>query len=157
MKNNNTVMTILIAIIVGAAAFFGGMKYQQSKTVAGAGGRQFGQRGQAGALNNGQRAGGGGQARRGGFGGGTIGKILSMDADSITLQLMDGSSKIVNVSSATTISKTAPATKTELKTGDTVAAIGTTNADGSVTAERIQLNPPQMMNRQATPSALPMK
>lgn len=149
---NNTLTIVLICIIVAIAAFFGGMKYQQSKSPFGMGAGQFRQRGAQGAMNAGQN--GQFRARNGGFGGGTIGKILSIDAETITVQLMDGSSKIVNLSNTTTISKTATASKSDLKVGDTVAAIGAPNADGSVNADRVQLNPPQM-NRQSTPSAAP--
>ena len=149
---NNTLTIILVAIVVGALGFFGGMKYQESKSPFGANGT-FRQRGLQGTPGNRQQN---GQLRaRTGFGGGTAGKILSMDADSITVQLMDGSSKIVNISDKTTIAKTATASKSELKTGESILAIGAANADGSISAERIQLNPPQMMNRSATPSGMP--
>ncbi len=142
MKNNNLITTILLFIVVGALAFFGGMKYQESKSPFTRGGNQFFQRTQR--AMNGQQ---GGQMRfRNGFGGGTIGKILSIDASSVTVQLPDGSSKIVNISNTTTFAKTATASKEELKTGENILAIGEANSDGTITATRIQLNPP-MMNR----------
>lgn len=149
---NNTVTIILVAIVVGALGFFGGMKYQESKSPFGGNGT-FRQRGLQGATGN--RLQNGQFRARNGFGGGTVGKILSMDADSITVQLMDGSSKIVNISDKTTIAKTATASKSELKTGESILAIGAANTDGSITAERIQLNPPQLMNRPASPSGMP--
>lgn len=123
---NNFVITIIVAIVVGAGAFFGGMKYQQSKvqTTSSANG-QFGQRGNRNA--NGARA--------------TQGQIISADANSITVKLQDGSSKIVIYSDTTQISKSDKATKDDLKTGENVAVFGTTNSDGSVTAQTIQLNP----------------
>lgn len=135
MKNNNMVMTVIIVIVVGAAAFFGGMKYQQSQASSNANG-QFAQGGQ-----NRQ----GGQGRFGGGANGAgrpvVGKIVSQDANSITIQLTDGSSKIVNIAGSTTISKTDTATKADLATGQTVAAFGTSNSDGSITAQNVQLNP----------------
>jgi hypothetical protein len=129
MKNNLTV-TILIAIVVGALAFFAGMKYQQSTGSAQSNGISQGQ--------GGQRFGGG---RSGGNGGPIVGKILSQDSSSITIQLQDGSSKIVNVSSTTTISKTTKAAQSDLTVGTQVAAFGTTNSDGSITAQTVQINP----------------
>lgn len=134
---NNWVITIVVAIVVAAVAFFGGMKYQQSHALASnanAGfGQNFGRRGQNG---QGARTGG-----RGGFGGANVGEIVSMDANSVTIKLQDGSSKIVNLSSSTTYSKTDTASKTDLKTGDRIAAFGTANSDGSITAQNIQVNP----------------
>lgn len=151
MKNNNLITTILLVIVVGALAFFGGMKYQQSQQAANfRNGGQFALRGQNGMMNNSQRT--GTQRMRNGFGGGTIGEILSIDADSVTVKLPDGSSKIVNFTNSTTISKTATATKTDLKTGENIMAIGETNADGSITATRIQLNPQQINRPSISPA-----
>lgn len=141
MKNNSVLITIVVAVVVGAAAFFGGMQYQRTmvagSTLAGGynpGGTMMGQRG---------------SGRFGGAGGGrpVTGKIISQDASSITVQLIDGSSKIVNISGSTTFSKTSTASASDLKTGDTVAAFGTVNSDGSITAQNVQLNPMFMMRR----------
>lgn len=137
MKKNSLLITIVVAVIVAAIAFFGGMKYQQSHAFARnanqAFGQNFGRRGQ-----NGQSARAGG---RGGFGGANLGEIVSMDADSVTIKLQDGSSKIINLSSSTTYSKTDTASKSDLKTGDRIAAFGMSNSDGSITAQNIQVNP----------------
>jgi hypothetical protein len=138
MKNNNLVVLVVVAVIVGAAAFFGGMKYQASKTVPANGFANF-------AQGNGFRTGANGQrlrnGNRNGFGGATTGEIVSMDATSITVKLQDGSSKIINLSNATTYSKTDTASKSDLKTGERIAAFGTANSDGSISAQNIQLNP----------------
>lgn len=129
-------MTIVVAIVVGAAAFFGGIKYQQTKVASTTNG-QFGngQSGQ-GQGGNGQRRGGGR-----GFGGATVGQVVSADANSITVQLMDGSSKIINISSSTTFNKAATASKSDVTVGTRVAAFGMPNSDGSITAQNIQINP----------------
>lgn len=125
-------ITGVIIVVVGVAAFFGGMQYQKS------------QRPQIVSLSGQGRQGqftrqfGTGQGNRGG---GVIGEILSQDDKSITLKLADGSSKIVIISSATAINKQATGSKSDLKTGERVAVFGSTNADGSVTAQNIQLNP----------------
>ncbi|KKU82433.1 MAG: hypothetical protein UY10_C0033G0001, partial [Microgenomates group bacterium GW2011_GWA2_47_8] len=75
----------LIIIAVGGLGFFGGMKYQQSKVPS-----FGGNRGQFGA--NGVRSGGGLPAGRQGQ---IVGEILSADDKSITVKLVDGSSKMI--------------------------------------------------------------
>jgi hypothetical protein len=69
------------------------------------------------------------------------GEIIAADEKSITVKLQDGSSKIVLLSDKTEINKTASTTKEDLKVGEKVAAFGTENSDGSVTAQSVQLNP----------------
>lgn len=145
MKNNTILIVVIVAVVVGLGAFWGGMQYQKLK--ASSGNTQFG--GQGG---TGQRRFGGGNGARGGA---VFGEIISSDADSITVKLMDGSSKIVVVSSSTSINKAATATKSDLKTGEKVAIFGTTNSDGSVTAQSIQLNPVMRIGGGARPSGQP--
>jgi hypothetical protein len=65
---------------------------------------------------------------------------------------MDGSSKIVNISPSTTYSKTDTGSKSDLKTGIRVAAIGSPNSDGSVTAQNVQINPMFRIGESPTPS-----
>ncbi len=114
---NNMIATIVIVLAVAGVSFFAGGQFARN-----------GQRNQVG------------QGRRG-MGGATVGEIVSLDAQSITVKMQDGSSKIVNIAGSTTFSKTDTAAKTDLKTGERIAAFGTSNADGSVTAQNIQLNP----------------
>ena len=132
---NKQIITIIIAIAVGALSFFGGMKYQESKSVN----NRFGanlqnMRGQ----QNGQT--GQSQTRRGGFRP-VMGEIINQDENSITVKLVDGSSKIVLLSEKTIYNKVETATKTDLKKGESVNVFGTENTNGSVTAQNIQLNP----------------
>ncbi|HSX18772.1 MAG TPA: DUF5666 domain-containing protein [Candidatus Saccharimonadales bacterium] len=129
--NANTILiAVLVALVVGGAAFFGGMKYQQSKRMAGG---QFGARQGA----NGQRQGPGGNGNNRPI----AGQITAIADNSITVKLMDGTSKIVILSDSTSINKAATATKGDLTNGENVAVFGMTNTDGSVTAQNIQLNP----------------
>lgn len=109
---------------MGGVGFYAGMKYQQSKVPV----RQFGQ-GQGQGQN------------RVRMGGQVTGEILAMDDKSVTVKLADGSSKIILLSSTTTFSMSAAADKSDLKVGVRVAAFGTTNSDGSVTATNVQINP----------------
>ncbi len=131
MNKNSLIITILVAIIVGGAAFFGGEKYQQSQARSGF--AQFAGQGGFGRFGGGRNG-----------AGTTVGKIISTDTNSVTVQLPDGSSKIVNYSGSTRIVKSSTATSSDLTTGTEVAVFGTTNSDGSVTAQNIQINPVQM-------------
>lgn len=136
---NKNIIWIVLVIVVGAGAFFGGMKYQQSKRTT-----QFrGVNGVPGTVQGGaqgQRQGGQGAGNRMGFQP-VNGDIINSDAQSITVKLADGSSKIVILSDKTVINKASTATKADLTTGQKVAVFGATNTDGSVTAQSIQLNP----------------
>lgn len=143
MKQNFAVILIVVAIAFGGAGFFSG-KYMggtsASSRFAGAGGRGFGGSGAPGARGGNRPV---------------TGQILSADAQSITVKLTDGSTKIVLLTSTTQINQATAATKTDLKTGITVAAFGTTNADGSVTAQSVQINPQEMRRGLTTPTPTP--
>ena len=133
---------VLIAVIFGGGGFFVGKSVQQSQTTA--------QRTQlAGQFGN--RTGATGTARAGMRGGQILGTILSADNGSITVQLADGSSKIVLISTTTSINQATTATAADLKVGTKVSAFGSTNTDGSVTAQNIQINP-ITMTRPGAPS-----
>ena len=121
------ILTVLTVILFSGVSFFVGMKYQQmqgrSSRAAGAfaSGRQFSGRG-----GNGSRP--------------VAGEIVSFDNQSMTVKLTDGSSKIVLLSDKTAINKASSGIKDDLKPGTKVAAFGTENADGSLTATNVQLN-----------------
>jgi Domain of unknown function (DUF5666) len=76
-----------------------------------------------------------------GLGGGTVGQILSKDANSITVKLPDGSTKIVFLSGTTTVDKTAQGKASDLAAGQNVVVAGSANSDGSITAQRITVRP----------------
>ncbi|MCX6732750.1 MAG: hypothetical protein NTV98_04375 [Candidatus Roizmanbacteria bacterium] len=129
------VVVLLIAIGVGALAFYGGMQYQLNKQATGTG-RNFasGQQGMG-------RTGVGTGVRRTGNGQPISGEIINVDTDSLTVKLTDGSSRIILLNDKTIYNKTASVEKTELKAGEKVGIFGTTNTDGSVSAQNVQLNP----------------
>jgi hypothetical protein len=130
---NNLIITVVLVLIVGAGAFFGGMKYQQSKSDANR---------QAFNGTGGYGAGNGGQARNRTTGNRqVIGDVISQDDKSITVKLQDGSSKIVLISTNTTVNKASEGSTSDLKVGERVGVFGSDNSDGSVTAQNIQLNP----------------
>jgi Domain of unknown function (DUF5666) len=123
--NGMVIVMVILAVVVGAGAgFFGGIKYQQSKQPVFGAGRQLGTR-------TGTNSGMMGLLRP------LTGQIIASDVGSVIVKMQDSSSRIVLVSDKTTINKTAATTKDDLKIGDTVAVIGQTNSDGSVTAREV--------------------
>ncbi len=118
------------AVVVGVALFWGGMQYGSSSVS----GNVF--------DRNGQRMGGAG--RRGGnfmSGGFVTGEIQSKDDKSITVKMQDGSTRFVFFSASTKVSKSVDGTADDLAAGKQVTVGGTANADGSITAQAIQLRP----------------
>lgn len=69
------------------------------------------------------------------------GEIIESGDDSVTVKLMDGTSKIVLFSDKTEINKAQQAETADLKVGEKVMVVGQENSDGSVIAQNIQLNP----------------
>jgi len=124
------IIWIVVLIVVAGGSFYGGMKYQASKKPSAASFGQF-------------RNGAGVNARTGqAVGAGAImGQVLSIDNQSMTVQMRDGSSKVVILSSSTGVSKQASGAIGDVKIGNEVSVIGTTNTDGSVTAQTIQIRP----------------
>jgi hypothetical protein len=144
-KTNKIISAIVILIIVGGASFYAGTIYskQSSPATSGVNGSPSGFAGRSG--------------RTGGAGGGFIsGTIISKDNSSITLQLPSstGGSKVIFYSSATQIGKMTTGTSDDLTTGTNVSITGTTNSDGSVTAQSIQIRPAQQ-NNPGAPSQIP--
>ena len=130
MKNNIVVIAILALLVGGAAGAFGGIQYQKNQRPSFAGGTGFTARTGTVAMG-----------ARGRNANGAAGTILSVDKNSMTVKLNDGSSKIVLLTSTTAINKAATASASDLTTGETVSAFGTTNTDGSITATNVQINP----------------
>ncbi len=134
-KHNGFIITLIVALVVGAGAFFAGVQYQKGKagTPTTMQGRFQGQTGRTGTF----------QMRTGNAGGQAMqpvaGEILSADDKSITVKMQDGSSKIIILSDNTKINKTSEGSKSDLTKGEKVTAFGTTNSDGSITAQNISL------------------
>lgn len=149
---NPMIMTIVVALVVGGGAFFGGMQYQKTQ-VSGPMQGQF--RGQNGGSQGGLQ---GGSGNRQGIMP-VSGEIISQDDISITVKMQDASSKIVILSDDTNINKSSEGSKSDLKTGETITAFGTTNSDGSITAQNISIGgmmfqrmPGQGQNGQISPT-----
>ncbi len=129
MKPIKAIYVFILLIVFAAAGFYGGTMFQKSQTRAsfanGAGGGQF-----YGRFNGGQ----------GGVGMMPVrGQIVSSGDNTITVKMLDGSSKIVDLTSQTRISKATTGSVSDLKSGTTVTAIGTSNSDGSVTAQDVTI------------------
>ena len=124
---NNYVVTVVVAIIVGIGAFFVGSHFASSQTPqnAGQGGNRFLTRNGSGTRTF----------------NGTVGTIVSISGNSLTVQTPDGSSKVVFFDPSVQVTKTVPGAVTDLKSGTTVLITGSTNADGSLTAQSIQIRP----------------
>ena len=85
--NKNYLVALFLILVIGGGSFLGGMKYQQSKLPRmgqfGRNENQFNNRNQVGI---GQKRMGNGQI---------IGEIISLDDKTMTVKMIDGSSKIV--------------------------------------------------------------
>ena len=126
-KMNINKKIIIAGLILIVAAFYGGMVYGKSQGGAA-------QVYRAGNFTAGQN---GGRGMRGG--GIVLGDIIAKDATSVTVQMRTGGSKIILVSDSTSVMKTVLGSLSDLTLGKTITANGTTNADGSVTAQNIQI------------------
>jgi hypothetical protein len=135
MNKKQIIITIVVAVIVGAAGFAGGMQYQKSKTPAFAGrsGINAGVNGVAGAAG----------ARRFAAGGNNFvtGSVLSQNGQQMTVQNRSGGSLIVILPASAQIGKFAAASSTDISVGSVVTVTGTTNSDGSMTAQTVQVRP----------------
>ena len=77
-----------------------------------------------------------------------LGEITQMDDESIIVRLSAGGSKIVFVSDGTQIVRSVEGVLDDISVGETVTVSGTLNADGSLSAQSIQIRseeerPPQ--------------
>ena len=127
---NNKIMLVTVAVVIGGVAFFGGMKYGQATAAS----NRSALRAQFG-VGGGNGTGDGRQFN------GTFGQVIAKSNTSITVKLMDGSSRIVFVSGTTPVMKLVAGSLNDIAVGTNVAVTGATNSDGSVTASQIQIRP----------------
>jgi len=147
VKKTLLILIVLILLVaVGGGAFYGGMKYAQSKAskafsqgnLQNLSPEERAQRFQQMGLGNGLGNGRSGNRTGANF---TAGEIIAKDDKSITVKMQDGGSKIVFYSETTEVGKFATGTANDLEIGKTVSVSGTSNQDGSITAQSIQMRP----------------
>jgi len=131
MAKNNLIKIIILVIVVGALGFYGGMLYQKNQRGNFSGG-SF-QRFSTGANQQAGRQ--GTSVRSGGF---ASGEITSIDNNTITIKTQDGSSKLVVYSDSTKVNKTSEGSKSDLKVGEKITAIGS-ESSGMITAQNIAI------------------
>lgn len=138
-------ITYIVSVVLIIASFFGGYKYGQSQTVVDPTRGGINQRNSTGSAGNfGQPAGNNQKAGVQRFAGGLIsGEIISQDSKSITVKMKDGNSRIIFYSNSTSVGKTTEGSVADLVVGKQVMVTGTSNADGSVSAQSIQIRPDQ--------------
>jgi hypothetical protein len=152
MQKKN-IITGAVILAVAGGMFYGGAVYEKNSlssqgllrninTQAGnrPAGAQQGQGRQGGAMGS------GGANRGGDF---AVGQITAKDDKSITIKAPDGSSKIVFFSDSTTVGKATQAMTADLNIGDQVTVNGKSSADGSLSAQNIQIRPSQQTPPQA--------
>lgn len=132
MENKWIAPVMVLVLLVGGGSFFGGMQYQKTKTPVSAAGRFAPGMGAAGRFGNGQGRNGGGF---------TNGQVVSKDANSLTIKLRDGGSKLIYIATSTNIGKMAEGSMSDVAVGTEVMVGGTANQDGSVTANTVQIRP----------------
>jgi len=127
-KTSKIIVAIIVLLVIAGGSFYGGMIYGKSQNIRSFPNGNFqGMRGNR-TNSNGTNF--------------ISGNIIFKDSSSITLQLPNNNgSKIIFYSSTTQINKFASGTADDLTTGTTVSIIGTTNSDGSLTAQSIQIRP----------------
>jgi hypothetical protein len=140
------IVAVALILIVAVGGFFGGSAYQKTQSASVQG--NFNANSGLGAMGYGQNGNVQGQGMIP-----VTGKIASSDSESFTIKLDDGSSKIVLLNSKSSINKSSTVSGSDLKTGEQVMVIGTSNSDGSLTASSIQLgNLPDMPGLGGSPA-----
>lgn len=138
------ISVIILVVVVAIVGFYTGVKYQGGKTpdLEAMMSTRFSQDQGVGEHVAGMRAGRFGAGAGGEF---TAGKIISKDDQSITVELTDtdgeSGSKIVFFSESTKITKTETGGAGDLFIDTQVMVVGTSNEDGSITAQTIQIRP----------------
>ncbi len=126
MNTQNKIIGVIIVLVVAGASFWGGITYANSNRPSRG---QFGQGGMGG-MTRGMRG--------AGF---AAGEIIAKDATGVTIKLQDGSTKIILAGPSTQILKSASGTTDDLAVGTAVLVNGTANADGSISAQSVQIRP----------------
>lgn len=127
MNSKQIVILVVVAVVFGGGGFFGGMKYQASKTPT--------------MTIRGGGPGGTFAGRRGGPNGASFlnGQVASINGSTATIKLMNGGSQIVVLAPSTAYRKAVDGTAADMAVGSNVTITGTSNSDGSLTAQSVQI------------------
>ena len=123
----------LTALVTGVGGFFAGMQYQKSKGLSMGDFQSMREQFRSGDRPSEF------EGRLQGQGRPISGEIIDQDEESITVKLLDGSSRIAFVGEETKISESTPSAKDKLTAGIQVFVTGTENPDGSMNATSIQI------------------
>lgn len=147
---NKKVKIAAIVVVVGGVSFYSGLKYDQSRNSASLaqGVRSFANLSPEERQTRMQQFGAGGGQRSARAGGGAAsGEVISKDDKSVTVKLRDGGSKIIFLSDATSVAKSVDGSAKDITVGEQITASGSPNSDGSITAQSVQIRPPQPPNK----------
>src|SRR4030042_6243247 len=128
MKNNTVIIIAIISLALGFGGGYLFKNYQVGKMRPNFGGQ----------LGDRQRN---GQVPTAGFGGMTLGEVISLDEKSMTVKMQDGGTKMIILGDSTIYTKTQNIERSELSIGNQVRVSGNANSDGSITAHNVQINP----------------
>ncbi len=138
LKQKQLIIGVIVTIVLMVGSFYAGRISVSTTNSAAPFDGPLGMNGQGrGAMGAGGRT----QNNPGLRGNLTSGEIISKDDKSLTIKLNDGGSKIVYFSASTTISQMSTTSPADLSVGQSVSATGSTNSDGSVSAQMIQVRP----------------
>lgn len=119
---------VIAAVIAGGLGFYVGTRYPAG-TVSGT--YLYGGTGSSVRSNHGNSGGVGA----------VTGSIVSEDAQGVIIKLPNGNTQIVFVSTTTPVLKSVQGSISDLSVGQNVVISGTTNPDGSLTAEDVRVRP----------------
>lgn len=133
MTNKNIIISCLFVVAVGVGSFFGGVKYQQKKLTSDRRPGEFPemrQKGEGGMLRPESNPAGEDVI---------MGEIINLDGELLSISLPNGGSKLMIVSSNTSISKTVAGTLSDLVPGEYITTFGEANAEGVIVPKSIYL------------------
>lgn len=137
---NPIVIPVVVAIVAVVGGFIIGVKYQEFEFAKSMQNRFPGMRNVGGEMGTNTNRLANGRDQQMGFRG-TNGEVIKRDATSMTVKMGDGSSKLVLISDSTKVTTSAETDIKDVMVGSKVVVVGSTNPDGSITAQNIQLNP----------------
>jgi len=152
--NKQIIINLIIGVSVGVLAFIGGLKYAEMNPAKIAP-SQYGQ-GNFRMMQNGSGSAQKQTGTRMGFRP-IFGEVLSIDENTMTVKLSDGSTKIVVLTDKSAASTQTEVKISDIKEGTKVSVMGAEGEGNTITAQSIVLNPvtrnmPQVTGLQKDPT-----